>query len=33
MCTMIAERLPLTGSAKGATGWFQVDHVYLGYDH
>lgn len=33
MCTMIAGKSPLSGSAKGPDGWFPVDHVYVGYDH
>lgn len=33
MCTMIAEKAPVSGSGKGSTGWFVVDQVYLGYDH
>lgn len=33
MCTMIAEKLDIDGSAKGPSGWFSVTNVYLGYDH
>lgn len=33
MCTMIAEKLPIAGSAKGPDGWFSVTQAYLGYDH
>lgn len=33
MCTMIADKLPLGGSAKGPQGWFSLDHAYVGYDH
>lgn len=30
---MIAEKLPISGSAKGPNGWFELDQVYVGYDH
>jgi hypothetical protein len=33
MCTMIAAKAPVTGCSKGPDGWFDVDHVYVGYDH
>jgi len=33
MCTMIAEKLAATGAAKGAAGWFPLDHAYVSYDH
>lgn len=33
MCTTIAEKLPISGSGKGPKGWFDVDHVYIAYDH
>lgn len=33
MCTMIAHKAPISGSGKGAAGWFSVGHVYVGYDH
>jgi hypothetical protein len=33
MCTTIATTAAVTGSAKGAKGWFHVDKAYLGYDH
>ncbi len=33
MCTMIARRMELAGSAKGPAGWFDVAQVYVGYDH
>jgi len=33
MCTMIAHRLELAGSAKGPSGWFDVAQLYVGYDH
>ena len=33
MCTMIAEKAPIAGSAKGPQGWFTLGQVYVGYDH
>jgi hypothetical protein len=33
MCTTIACTAAVTGSGKGANGWFHVDQVFLGYDH
>lgn len=33
MCTLIAGKLPSTGSAKGPRGWYALDQVYVGYDH
>lgn len=33
MCTTIADKAAVAGSGKGATGWFAVDQVYVGYDH
>lgn len=33
MCTMINSKHPLSGQAKGRTGWFPIGQVYLGYDH
>ena len=33
MCTTITETVPLSGSAKGARGWFRVDRASVGYDH
>lgn len=33
MCTSIAEKAPLQGSAKGPGGWFDLNNVYLAYDH
>lgn len=33
MCTTIADRTAVAGSGKGASGWFAVDQVYVGYDH
>ena len=33
MCTMISMVTPITGSAKGATGWFSLSQANVGYDH
>ncbi|MGK2964796.1 MAG: DUF6295 family protein [Tepidiformaceae bacterium] len=33
MCTMIAERTEIAGSARGDGPWWQLDHLYLSYDH
>lgn len=33
MCTSIADKTAVQGSAKGAEGWFPLDRVYVGYDH
>ena len=33
MCTMIAGKVAITGSAKGAGGWFALDQAYVSYDH
>lgn len=33
MCTMIADKIHLAGSAKGPQGWFEVTQAYVGYDH
>jgi hypothetical protein len=33
MCTMIATKYPLTGQAKGRTGWFPIAQLYVAYDH
>ncbi|MBM4415661.1 MAG: hypothetical protein FJ035_05310 [Chloroflexi bacterium] len=33
MCTMIVEQTALSGSAKGALGWFPVAHANVAYDH
>jgi hypothetical protein len=30
---MIAAKTGIAGCAKGPDGWFDVDHVYVGYDH
>ena len=33
MCTMIAEKAPVTGCGKGTPGWIQVNQVSVSYDH
>jgi hypothetical protein len=33
MCTTIAEKAPIAGSAKGPRGWFPFAEVYVAYDH
>ncbi len=33
MCTTIAERARIAGSAKGADGWFTFTEVQVAYDH
>ena len=33
MCTMIAQQVSLSGSAKGGSDWFQVDQATVSYDH
>ncbi len=33
MCTMIAERVAIEGSGKGAGGWFTVSEALVSYDH
>ncbi len=33
MCTHHTETLPVTGSAKGATGWFRATDATVYYDH
>jgi hypothetical protein len=33
MCTMIAEKVKLEGSAKGRDGWFKLDGANVSYDH
>jgi hypothetical protein len=33
MCTMISHTAAVTGSAKGAQGWFALTHACVGYDH
>lgn len=33
MCTMIAVTSPVTGTAKGRTGWFPITQATVAYDH
>jgi hypothetical protein len=33
MCTMISRTTPVAGAAKGHTGWFDVTHACVGFDH
>lgn len=33
MCTSISGQIPTSGSAKGATGWFSLANITVGYDH
>jgi len=33
MCTMISHRTPISGSGKGAAGWFPVSQANVGVDH
>jgi hypothetical protein len=33
MCTYTTERLQLTGSGKGATGWFALTDASVYFDH
>jgi hypothetical protein len=33
MCTMISLQTPVTGGGKGASGWFPLSQVNIGYDH
>src|SRR5580765_3174117 len=33
VCTYVTETLPITGSAKGATGWIRVTDATVFYDH
>ena len=33
MCTMIAQQVTVTGSAKGAADWFTVRRADVSYDH
>ncbi len=33
MCTMIAQQISITGTGKGATGWFDVRQANVSYDH
>ena len=33
MCTMISLQTAVSGSGKGATGWFPISQANVGYDH
>jgi hypothetical protein len=33
MCTMIVEKAEISGSGKGAKGWFKLEQVNVAYDH
>jgi Family of unknown function (DUF6295) len=33
MCTWITQRSEITGSGKGATGWFPLSHATVYFDH
>jgi len=33
MCTYDTERITVTGSAKGADGWFRATDATISYDH
>jgi hypothetical protein len=33
MCTMISMQTSVTGSGKGASGWFPISQANVGYDH
>jgi hypothetical protein len=33
MCTYTTERIDLTGSGKGATGWFELTTASVYFDH
>ncbi len=33
MCTMIAEKIKIDGSGKGASGWFTVNQADVSFDH
>lgn len=33
MCTWIVERTPVSGSAKGPEGWFQLNQANVYFDH
>ena len=33
MCTMISLTTKVSGSGKGAAGWFHVSQANVGYDH
>jgi len=33
MCTMIAEKIKVDGSGKGAGGWFTLNQANVSFDH
>ncbi len=33
MCTMISQQITVSGTGKGAEGWFPVRQVSVSYDH
>lgn len=33
MCTYLTEKAEVTGSAKGAQGWFGLSHAVVYFDH
>jgi len=33
MCTMIVQNAKMEGSAKGVSGWFNVEQANISYDH
>ncbi len=33
MCTMISQKVTVTGSGKAASGWFHVNQANISYDH
>ena len=33
MCTMIAEKIKVDGSGKGANGWFKLEQASVSFDH
>jgi hypothetical protein len=33
MCTMISMQTLVSGSGKGASGWFPISQANVGYDH
>jgi hypothetical protein len=33
MCTMIAKQVPIDGSGKGTSGWFNLSQASVSYDH
>ena len=33
MCTLIVQKAQISGSGKGANGWFSLQEVSVSYDH